>query len=515
MAMCFMSNELGDRDRLIQKLEKKVLDLEREVTERKQAQETLQESEEMYKTLVENSPIGVYYSDFKGTFLYGNKKAEKIIGYNREELVGKSYINLKLIDGKGIAKAIKLLALNALGKATGPDGFVLNRKDGSKRLTEIYTTIITIKGKKVVMGLVEDVTDRKRIEKALLESQTNLQTLFDSLDDFLFVLDAKGRIVEVNPIVLQRLGYSRTELLGENVLKVHPLERHREATGTLADIIAGKTDLCSIPLAAKDGTLIPVETKVTRGCWDDRNVLFGIYRDITERIALQKRLVLSERLAVLGQVASGVAHEINTPLSNISLMADNLKNECPDPIAQNFADKTLQQVRFAARIVRELLDFARPGCHDFQPVDLNRVIDLALEQLDIPDWITTKRELVNDLGQIPGDPVKLQEVVTNLLSNAIDAMRDGGSGTLTIATEAVGSTAELTVTDTGEGIKEEHLCQLFVPFFSTKPPGKGTGLGLPLVERFIQAHDGSIDVESNVGKGTSITIKLPGLSPNK
>jgi len=153
----------------------------RDITERKRAERELRESEEKYKTLVEDAPIGIYYSDFNGTFLYGNKRAEEIVGYKREELIGKSYLKLKLLDLKEIGKAIKLLAQNMLGRATGPDEFILNRKDGAKRIVEICTTVITIGGKQVVLGMVEDITERKRSEKQIQASLREKEVLLKEI----------------------------------------------------------------------------------------------------------------------------------------------------------------------------------------------------------------------------------------------------------------------------------------------------------------------------------------------
>jgi PAS domain S-box-containing protein len=137
---------------------------------------------------------------------------------------------------------------------------------------------------------------RSKAREALRQSQANLQTLFDSLEDLLFVLDMEGHILDVNPVVLKRLGYSRAELAGEHVLKVHPPERHEEAAAIIADMVAGKTDSSPVPVMAKDGTQIPVETNITRGRWGGREAIFGISRDITERKEAERQVQL------LGQI---------------------------------------------------------------------------------------------------------------------------------------------------------------------------------------------------------------------
>jgi PAS domain S-box-containing protein len=172
----------------------------RDITERKQAEEALQASEEMYKTVVEDAPIGIYYNDFKGTFLYGNKKAGEIVGYKLEELLGKSFLKLKLLRPEGIAKAAKLLALNKLGKATGPDLFTLNRKDGTTSIVEIRTKVSTFSGKKAVLGMVEDITERKKAEEALSRTQAQLSSAvqiahlgpweYDAINDLFIFNDA-------------------------------------------------------------------------------------------------------------------------------------------------------------------------------------------------------------------------------------------------------------------------------------------------------------------------------------
>jgi PAS domain S-box-containing protein len=148
-----------------------LLFISRDITDQRIAQEALQKSEQRHRTLVENAPIGIYYSDLLGNFLYGNKRAEEIVGYKREELIDKNFLKLKLLGPADIGRASKLLALNALGRATGPEEFVLNRKDGSKATVEINTVVTTIEGKTVVLGMVQDITDRKRLEKQLLWSQ--------------------------------------------------------------------------------------------------------------------------------------------------------------------------------------------------------------------------------------------------------------------------------------------------------------------------------------------------------
>jgi len=275
-------------------------------------------------------------------------------------------------------------------------------------------------------------------------------------------------------------------------------------------VTAGKpVNEYEVTLVAKDGHLVP--TEISTGLIKHDEEITGIItivRDISERKELEKKLIQHERLAGIGQLAAGVAHEINTPLSNISLMADNLREESEDPVVIDYATKTLGQVEFAAIIVRELLQFARPDTTEFESLDLNEVVASGIEQLPLPDWVMVDIQLARGPLPIWGDPFQLQEVITNLLSNAVDAIDKDGDGLVTIRTGRTRKGVKLTLSDDGCGIPEEHLLHIFDPFYTTKPTGQGTGLGLALVHRYVDAHQGKIDISSEVDLGTSVTIEL-------
>jgi len=205
--------------------------ISRDITENKKIEEKLKNSEEVFRTLTENTPIGVYYNDFQGRFLYGNRKAEEIIGYKSEELIGKNFLKLHLLQFKDIGKAAKLLALNKLGKATGPDEFTLNRKDGSRVVVEINTEIITLGGKKVVLGMVEDITKRKRAAEAIRESEEKYRKLIsEMINGFALheiILDETGRpydysFLELNSAFEGLTGLNAADIVGKTALEVLP-----------------------------------------------------------------------------------------------------------------------------------------------------------------------------------------------------------------------------------------------------------------------------------------------------
>jgi len=209
----------------------KLLFISRDITENKEVKERLETSEEVFRTLTENTPIGIYYNDFSGKFIYGNKKAEEIVGYKSEELIGKNFLKLKLLQFKDIGKAVQLLAFNKLGKPTGPDEFTLNRKDGSKVAVEINTEIITIGGKTVVLGMVQDITERKEVTEALRESEERYRKLIsEMLNGFALheiILDETGRpsdyrYLEVNSAFENLTGLNAADIVGKTAREVMP-----------------------------------------------------------------------------------------------------------------------------------------------------------------------------------------------------------------------------------------------------------------------------------------------------
>ncbi|MBU2559376.1 HAMP domain-containing protein, partial [archaeon] len=222
----------------------------------------------------------------------------------------------------------------------------------------------------------------------------------------------------------------------------------------------------------------------------------------------QKQLIQSEKMASLGQLSAGVAHEINNPLANISLNAQMLLQDVTDEKVIGRLTKIENNVDRATRIVKSLLEFSRTP--EFHPT-LTDINELISKTLDIVEHEVKRLEVIKkfqkELPPVPVDPNQLQQVIMNMITNAAQAMP--GGGTLTLRTEKIGDIVEIEIRDTGDGISGENLTKIFDPFFTTKKVGKGTGLGLSISYRIIEKHGGYIDVDSEPGKGTSFTIKLP------
>jgi two-component system NtrC family sensor kinase len=236
-----------------------------------------------------------------------------------------------------------------------------------------------------------------------------------------------------------------------------------------------------------------------------------IVNDLTERVSLEDQLVQAEKLSSIGLLAAGVAHEVNTPLAVITSQAQMLMRQLPveDPQSRTL-DKIIRQAFRASEIVNSLLKFSRLSSSEYNDLDLNKVIQETLSFLEPmlrASKIVLNLQLTPDLGPVYGNAGRLQQVFMNLIVNARDAMPFGGE--LTLATEAENSTVRVEVGDNGVGIPADHLQKIFDPFFTTKSTSRGTGLGLAVSYGIIREHSGKVQVESQVGKGTTFRLEFP------
>jgi hypothetical protein len=245
---------------------------------------------------------------------------------------------------------------------------------------------------------------------------------------------------------------------------------------------------------------------------DESTGTIVIFEDVTSRVELETQLQLREKMASLGLLAAGVAHEVNTPLTGISSFTQMLLDQSPEGDPRTaLLEKIERQTERASKIVNNLLNFARQGRASFVPVQLNAVVRDVLSLLEhqlTRARVKVRLDLSESLPEVPGDENKLQQVFLNLILNAQDAMSSGGW--LSIRTSLLRDEVAVVVSDTGQGISQEDIKRIYDPFFTTKRAGaSGTGLGLSITYGIIQEHSGQIQVESSVGQGTSFQIRLP------
>ncbi len=364
---------------------------------------------------------------------------------------------------------------------------------------------------RLVLVLV-DATERQREEEAARLQYEAFLTSTNAIE----VTDRDGILIDVNPAFEATYGYSRAECLGKrpNLVRSRrtPTALYERMWAELLDPARGHW---SGEIINRDrwGRERPVFLTIT-AVRDPRGTAthyVGVAVDLTEQKAWERVAAHSDRLASLGQLAAGVAHEINTPLANVMLVAESLRRRTTDPWTRGRAETITAQVEVAARIVRGLLDFARRSAPQTSRLDL---VDIAGETVRFlrgkqPAEVEVEERYPPTPVPILGDRGQLMQVLTNLLLNAYDALEGSADGRIVVEVRRGDRETEIEVRDSGPGIPLEALPHVFEPFFTTKPEGRGTGLGLAICHGIVQAHGGTIVARNIPGSGASLVVSLP------
>ena len=392
--------------------------------------------------------------------------------------------------------------MGTLGTVTGL------RSDGTEFPAEASISQVDVAGSKLYTVILRDVTERKR-------SEEQLRLAIEAAPSGMILVDQQGQIILVNAQIEHQFGYSRHELLGqpvevlvpESFRAAHVGDRQRFFSASSTRQMGKGRELFG---RRKDGSEFPIEIGLNPVDTPEGIHVLASVIDITERKRLEQQLRRTERIAELGTLASGMAHEIGTPMNVILGRAEYLLGRVKEETIQKGLQTIITQVERITKVMNQLLAFARRRSPERVPLVLRDVVEQSLEMFEQrfeSARIEVKLDTDDRCPNIHADPDQLSQVLINLIMNAIHAMPDGGS--LRIAIASADDTVKLTVTDSGHGIPTDVLKKVFEPFFTTKEFGKGTGLGLTVVKGILEEHGGSIAVESQEGKGTTFTILLP------
>ncbi len=515
-----LKNELAE-------LRRRIADLEASETERKQAEEALQESERKYRSLFDSMLNGFAYCqiivdennkpvDF--VYLEINDAFEKLTGLKREDVVGKKVTEAIPGIEESQPALFKIYGEVALtGKPTRFDIYL--------ELLEIWLDIAVYSPQKgYFVAVFENITERKQAEEALKASEARYQDLYENAPDMYVSVDPNTAIIlRCNQTVATNLGYTKREIVGRPIFDMyHPdcMDDVKRAFQSFAE--TGEVRHAELQLKRKDGTKIDVSLNVSAVRDDQGNILYSrsAWRDITERKQaeerekrLQQELYLSSRLAAIGQLAAGVAHEINNPLTGIMGYSERLLRKPTDENTKKGLEIIHRSSLRVSKIVQNLLTFARRHQPKKEYADINEIVKEALElrayELKASN-IEVALVLASDLPQIMGDFHQLQEVFLNLILNAEQAMTEAHrGGKLIIKTKQLKNHVRISFADDGPGIPHQILDKLFDPFFSTREEKGGTGLGLSICHGIITEHEGKIYAKSKLGKGTTFFVELP------
>jgi hypothetical protein len=395
----------------------------------------------------------------------------------------------------------------------------VGRKDGLDPLNSEEVDVLKALSAQAATAIMNGRLFRSLHEKAeeLRGLKDYNENILESLDSGIVVLDLDSRVVRWNRAMEALDGRERQDVLGRALDAVFPgpfLEALRGA------LVLGHDEeiahIYKLHLPAADGRSLIVNVSVApfQAAPGERHGTILILDDVTSRIRLEEQLQHAEKMASVGLLAAGVAHEVNTPLAGISSYTQLLRGQIEekDP-RQQVLEKIEKQSFRAAKIINSLLNFSRSSGTEFERVDVNKIIadvlSLVEHQLE-GSRIRVRRELAGSLPAIRGNENRLQQVFFNLVLNARDAMPSGGW--LTLRSYAEGDTVVAEVADTGHGIRREDIRRIYDPFFTTKGIGRGTGLGLSVSYGIVQEHGGAIFVDSTPGQGTTFQVALPALT---
>jgi PAS domain S-box-containing protein len=377
--------------------------------------------------------------------------------------------------------------------------------------------------------------EQRRTQQLLAASEARMHALLEAAVDGIISIDARGLIQTINPAAERMFGYAEDEVIGQNVKLLMPSPYHEEHDGYLARYLAtGEKKIIGIGREMvgrrKDGTTFPMDLSVAEARLGDERIFVGIIRDITERKraeealhakneeirAMTQQLWQAAKLASVGELAASIAHELNNPLATVSLRVEFALTRTPaDAPVRRALEIIEQETKRMGELVANLLQFSRRGQEQISTLDVRQELTRAVELIHHhlrKQQVTVVQEFAPDTPTIHADRQKLRQVFLNLLTNASDAMSQGGTLTLRTASAAQGNGkpgVRIEFSDTGVGIPAEHLQKVFDPFFTTKEEGKGTGLGLAICRRVAQEHHGTIEMVSEAGKGTTVRLVLP------
>jgi two-component system NtrC family sensor kinase len=362
----------------------------------------------------------------------------------------------------------------------------------------------------------EKIEGMQTFQDQLLNSRNTLRALFDSSPSSIYIIDPAYNLVAINMRRADLAGRIPQELVGKRCFDVLH-QREAPCPGCLVEKTFQTGDITRRTERRGMGYVSVLEHEIsTYPIWDnDRQVMqaFLFEEDVTERQHLQATLAQSEKLAAVGQLAAGVAHEINNPLTIILANAQLIQCSLPagDQELLDMAESIVQATERASQAVRDLLDFARRERYELAPTDLNETIHRTLGLISHElgaRTISVQFDPALDLPAVNASQDHLQGVWLNLLINAIDAIEQG-PGVISIKTINTGESIQVSITDDGVGIPPEKISRIFEPFYTTKEPGRGTGLGLAVCHQIVTRHRGQILVDSQPGQGTTFTIILP------
>ncbi len=497
-----------------------------DITNRREMEDALRASEEQFRNLAEQSP-NMIFINHRGRVVFANDACESMMGYSVEEFLAPDFQFMNLIAPDSVDVVRSSFEQHSKGREVPPYESGLITKSGNSLAVIITTRLISYKGEVAILGIVTDISERKKTEQALARREATLDAIFRAAPIGIGLVSNRV-LQEVNDRLCEITGYAREELVGESARKLYPSDEEYEFVGREKYDQIAQEGIGSVEtrLQRKDGAIRDILLSSTPLNPDD--LLAGVTftaLDITGRKLLESQLIQSQKMESIGRLAGGIAHDFNNLLTSIIGYAEivrmNLPSEDPTMNSMQHISKAADR---AAELVQQLLAFSSKAMTRPKVLDLNQVVirsrDILIRTLG-EDVIFTFRP-GKDLGAVKADPGHVELIIMNLAVNCRDAMPEGGdivleTGNLDLAERHLerypsaekGRYVMISMSDTGHGMNEETMARIFDPFFTTRATGAGTGLGLSTVYGIVKQHGGHIEVRSEPGAGTTMEILFP------
>ncbi|MBF0560181.1 MAG: PAS domain S-box protein [Nitrospirae bacterium] len=497
-----------------------------DITERKVAERLLAENEARLKTLLQAIPDLIWLKDPDGVYLDCNAMFERFFGVRKEDIIGKT--DYDFVD-KELADFFRYYDLKAIaaGRPSSNEEWVNFADDGHRAVLDtIKTPMFDAEGNLIgVLGIARDITERKRFEKELKESEERFRNAFEHAAIGFSIYSTAGHFLQVNQAFCNMIGYSEEELMTKTFQQITHLDDLGFNMDQINQLLSGKVPSVHFQkryihkLGHEIWTYLSIS--VVR---DDKGKplhLISLIEDLTEKRKLEDQLRQSQKMEAVGQLAGGIAHDFNNILTAIIGFCHMLKKQTwQNTEAQEYINDIHKAAGRAAELTHGLLAFSRKQLLNIRPININETIKMVENILRrvIGEDIELITALFNKDIVINADMSQLEHVLINLATNARDAMPYGGTLRINTSTEQIGdervsekpgSYALITVSDTGIGISKDIQSRIFDPFFTTKEVGKGTGLGLATVYGVVKQHEGFINLYSEPGSGATFKIYLP------
>jgi PAS domain S-box-containing protein len=499
----------------------------------------LRESEAKYRTILDNIEDGYFEVDRKGNFTFFNDALCRLIGYSPAAMAGMN--NREYMDEENAKKVFQTFnQVYETGNPTKGFDWEIIKVDGSKSHMDASVSLMTDpEGNRIgFCGIARDVTKHKQSEMALRESEAKYRQLVNHAPAGIYEVDyIGGKFVSVNDVICEYTGYTRQELLSMSPLDILPQEGQKKFIERLDKIFKGQKVPASVEykIRAKTGHefWVLINSSIIYAADGRPTGATVVVHDITEQNQaeeekknLEYQLQQAQKMEAIGTLAGGIAHDFNNILSviigytELILMNANVDAEVRENLKEIFSAS-----KHARDMVKQILAFSRQNKQERKPIQVAHIAKEAIKMLraSLPATISIQQHIEKDTGVIEADPTQIHQVLMNLCTNAAHAINEK-DGVLEISLCNVEldqkaaadipdlearSYLKLSVKDSGEGIHPDARQQIFNPYFTTKEKGKGTGLGLAVVQGIVKSCDGAVTVESEVGKGTAFHVYLP------